>query len=94
MIPLGHEIITWTADHKILTHNDLKSECVLRSWRLLMEEHGPDIRCVKGPENTAADALGRLPTADNPDKPCVMPSCAEELPDSFPQNTEENLVNN
>jgi hypothetical protein len=58
MILLGHaKMITWT-DHKNLIHNDLNSERVL-PWRLLMEEHGPDVRHVKGPENTAADALSR-----------------------------------
>jgi hypothetical protein len=87
MILLGHKIIMWT-DHKNLIHNDLKSERVLR-WRLLMEEHGPGVRYVKGPENTAADALSRLPTANGPEKPCVMPS-REELADCFAENAEEN----
>jgi hypothetical protein len=75
MILPGHKIIIWT-DHKNLIHNDLKSERVL-CWRLLMEEHGPDVRYVKGPENAAADALSRLPTANDPEKPYVMPSREE-----------------
>jgi hypothetical protein len=87
MILLGHKIITWT-DHKNLIHNDLKSERVHR-WRLLMEECGPDIRHVKGPENTMADALSRLPTANDPEKPHVMPS-REELADCSAKNAEEN----
>jgi hypothetical protein len=87
MILLGHKIIIWT-DHKNLIHNDLKSERVLR-WHLLMEECGPDIRYVKGPENTVADALSRLPTTNDPEKPHVMPSC-EKLADCFAENAEEN----
>jgi hypothetical protein len=47
-----------------------------------MEEHSPDVRRVKGPENVAADALSGLPAADDPEKPCVMPS-REELADCF-----------
>jgi hypothetical protein len=67
MILLGHEIIIWT-DHKNLIHNDLKTERVL-CWRLLMEEHSPDISYIKGPENIVADTLSRLPTTNNPEKP-------------------------
>jgi hypothetical protein len=87
MILLGHKTVVWT-DHKNLIHNDLKSERVL-CWRLLMEEHGPDVHCVKGPENIVADALSRLPAADDPEKPCVMPS-REELADCFAKDVEEN----
>jgi hypothetical protein len=87
MILLGHKMIAWT-DHKNLFHDDLKSEHVLR-WRLLMKEHGPNICCIKGPENAAADALSRLPSGDEPEKPCVMPS-PEELADCFAKNAEEN----
>jgi hypothetical protein len=76
MILPGHKIIAWT-DHKNLIHDDLKSGRVL-PWRLLMEECGPDVRCVKGPENAAADALSRLPTAIDREKPHLMPS-REEL---------------
>jgi hypothetical protein len=89
MILLGHKIIMWT-DHENLIHNGLKSECVL-CWRSLMEECGPDIRHVKGPENAAADALSRLPTADDPEKPCVIPS-REELADCFAENAKENWL--
>jgi hypothetical protein len=87
MILLGHKIVAWT-DHKNLIHNDLKSERVLH-WRLLLEQCNPDIRCVKGPENTAADVLTRLPSANDPEKPCVMPD-REELADCFAENIEEN----
>jgi hypothetical protein len=50
-----------------------------------MEEHSPDIHYIKGPENIVADALSRLPTTNDPEKPCVMPSC-EELADCFAED--------
>jgi hypothetical protein len=87
MILLGHKTVAWT-DHKNLIHDDLKSERVL-CWRLLMEEHGPDIHHIKGPENIIADALSRLPAANDPEKPHVMPS-REELADCFAEDVEEN----
>ena len=34
-------------------------------WRLLLEEYGPDIRHIKGVENVVADAISRLPMANN-----------------------------
>ena len=55
-----------------------------------MEEYSsPDIRYIKGPENIVADALSRLPTTSDPEKPYGMPS-REELADCFPEETEEN----
>jgi hypothetical protein len=56
---------------------------------LAQEECGPDIRWGKGPENTVADALSRLPTANDPEKPHGMPS-REELADCFAENPLEN----
>jgi hypothetical protein len=85
MILLGHKMVAWT-DHKNLIHNDLKSERVPR-WRLLIEEHGPKMHCVKGPENAAADPLSRLPASDNPEKFHVMPS-REELAECFAEDVE------
>jgi hypothetical protein len=85
MMLLGHKTVAWT-DHKNLIHNDLRSERVMR-WRLLMEECGPKMHCVKGPENAAADALSRLPTANDSEKLCVMPSC-EELAEYFAEDIE------
>jgi hypothetical protein len=29
-------------------------------WRLLLEEYGPEIVCIKGIHNTVADAISRL----------------------------------
>ncbi|KAE8894605.1 hypothetical protein PF002_g28226 [Phytophthora fragariae] len=34
-------------------------------WRLIIEEFGPTIRYIKGSDNTAADALSRLPLSDD-----------------------------
>lgn len=34
-------------------------------WRLLLEEFGPKIVYIKGTDNTAADALSRLPRDDD-----------------------------
>jgi hypothetical protein len=85
MMLLGHKTVMWT-DHKNLIQNDLKSERVL-GWRLLMEEHGPKMHHVKGPENTAADALSRLPASDDPEEPHAMPS-REELAECFDEDIE------
>jgi hypothetical protein len=86
-ILLGHKIVVWT-DHKNLIHNDLKSERVL-CWHLFMEEYDLEIRYIKGDKNIVADTPSRLPTANDPEKPYIMPS-REKLADCFAQNTEEN----
>ena len=58
---LGQRITVWT-DHVNLTYPNTQysSDRVLRQ-RLVLEEYGCDIRYIKGEENTAADALSRLP---------------------------------
>ena len=33
-------------------------------WRLILEEFGPDIRHIAGEDNIVADAISRLPTAN------------------------------
>jgi hypothetical protein len=53
-----------------------------------MEEYGPDICYIKGPEIIVADTLSHLPTTNEPEKPYVMPS-HEELAECFAQETEE-----
>jgi hypothetical protein len=55
----------------------------------MVEEYIPDIRYIKGPENIVSDALSRLPTTNDPEKPYVMPS-REELADCFAEDVEEN----
>ena len=56
----GQKIEVWT-DHINLTRDALgmTSDRVFR-WRLLIEEYGPDIRYIKGVDNTVADAISRL----------------------------------
>jgi hypothetical protein len=41
-----------------------ESQCVMR-WCLLLEEYRPDIRHISGVENVVADAISRLPMAQN-----------------------------
>jgi len=59
---LGQEIKVFT-DHKNLVHKHFNTERVMR-WRLLLEEFGPELTCVKGSKNIVADALSRLETAE------------------------------
>ena len=48
-------------DHKNLTRDTLglTYDCIFL-WRLPLEEYGPMIMCIKGVDNTVADALSRL----------------------------------
>ena len=48
------------ADNKNLTFQNFTTERVLH-WRLMLEEYGPEIKYIKGPNNDAEDALSRLP---------------------------------
>jgi len=34
------------------------------SWRLLIEEYGPELIYIPGPDNTNADALSRMPLSE------------------------------
>ena len=59
-ILLGHEINVYT-DHKNLTHdNSASTSQRAMRWRVLLEEFGPNIKYIKGIDNTVADALSRL----------------------------------
>ncbi len=46
-------------DHKNLTFNTLKAQCVLR-WHTKTEEFSPMLHYIKGPHNILADNLSRL----------------------------------
>jgi hypothetical protein len=52
-----------------------------------MEEHGPEMHHVKGPENIVADALSHLPASNDPEKPYAVPS-REELAECFAEDVE------
>ena len=57
-ILLGHRIIVYT-DHKNIIFENFTTERALR-WPIMLEEYGPEIKYIKGPDNDAADALRRL----------------------------------
>ena len=58
IIILVHRITVYT-DHKHIAFETFTTERVLR-WPLMLEEYGPEIKYIKGTDNDAADALGRL----------------------------------
>jgi transposase InsO family protein len=57
-ILLGQQIEVFT-DHKNLVYKHFNTERVMR-WRLLIEEFGPKLTYIKGPNNIVADALSRM----------------------------------
>ena len=57
-IVLGHHITVYT-DHKNLTFENFTTERVLR-WRLMLEEYGPKIKDIKGPDNKTLHGLSKL----------------------------------
>jgi len=59
---LGQQIEVFT-DHKNPVYKHFNTERVVR-WRLLSEEFGPKLTCVKGVNNVVADALSELKTAE------------------------------
>jgi hypothetical protein len=63
-ILFGYPIKVYS-DHKNLVHAATvsQSQRVMR-WRLILEEFGPDIIHIKGEDNIVADAMSRLPTAN------------------------------
>ena len=64
-ILLGHQITVYT-DHKNLTYIFFNTERVM-SWRLILEEFGPELKYIKGENNVIADALSRLENIPNQD---------------------------
>ena len=61
-------------DHKNLTYKNFNTERVMR-WCLILEEFNPELVCVPGENNEAADALSRLETL--PSTPLTPASTAE-----------------
>ena len=51
-------------DHKNLLANNNDNDRVFR-WKNKIEEYGPTLVFIKGIDNVAADALGRLPITEN-----------------------------
>ena len=48
-------------DHKSWVQDALGLTCNgIYCWRLILEEHGPEIIYIKGEDNIVADALSRL----------------------------------
>ena len=37
----------------------------LMRWMLILEEYGPEMNYIRGPENIVADAMGRIPMIDD-----------------------------
>ena len=54
-IILGHPITVYT-DHKNITFENFTTERVLH-WRLILEESGPEIKYIKGPDIYATGTL-------------------------------------
>ena len=57
-IILGHRITLYMY-RKNITFENFTTEIVI-CWRLILEEYGPEIKYIKGPDNESADALIRL----------------------------------
>ena len=70
------------SDHKNLVHAATlsQSQRVMR-WRLILEEFGPDILHIKGEKNIVADAISRLPTAneDQNESRTEIPGISSEM---------------
>ncbi len=57
---LGQKLVIYT-DHQNLVQDSLGSTSDrVQRWNLLLSEYGADIRCIKGVDNTVADAISRF----------------------------------
>lgn len=56
---LGHKIKVYT-DHLDLLHVNTNSPDRVQRWRLLLEECGAELTCIKGVDNVVADSLSRM----------------------------------
>ncbi len=88
-ILLGHEIEVFT-DHKNLVHKHFNTERVMR-WRLLLEEFGPKLTHIKGPNNVVADALSRMEISEEEFSAEAFAADDETLdfPESYPLSYRE-----
>ena len=64
-ILLGHHMMVYN-NHKNLTYKLFKTERVM-SWRLILEEFGPELKYIKSENNVIYNALYRLDMSDNQD---------------------------
>ena len=60
---LGHKIMVYT-DHKNITYKLFNAERVMH-WRLILKEFGPELKYIKGENNSVANALSRLEMSYN-----------------------------
>ena len=70
------------SDHKnLVVHATTlsQSQRVMRRWRLILKEFGPDIQHVRGEDNVVADALSRLDTVNEEE----VHGCTEEMKEKF-----------
>ena len=88
---LGYEISIHT-DHKKLVHETLlmSSDCVMQ-WRQLIEEYGPEIFYIPGPNNVVTDSISRLPKMDEmtiknsfPNDVLKRYACTKDINDECP----------
>ena len=84
----GAKINVYT-DHINLTRQTITSNRIM-TWRMLCEEFSPIFHYIKGPDNTIADALSRLPIEE--EKGTL--STTVETVQSSVNNSEETLVVN
>jgi len=77
------------ADHQNLLCKAHANQRATR-WRLLIEEHGPNLICLPGKKNVVADALSRLDKT-NDNEPTTELNEGESLEKIFPQQAEDFL---